>query len=56
MIKDGSINGGMIPKVVACMKALETGINRVHIVNGTIRHPILLEIFTDTGIGTMILK
>ena len=48
MLKDGSINGGMIPKVDACMRAIEMGINRVHIVNGTVRHPILLEIFTDT--------
>jgi len=56
MIKDGSINGGMIPKVAACMKAIALGIGRVHIVSGLIRHPILLEIFTDSGIGTMIKK
>ena len=54
LIKDGTITGGMIPKVMGCVKGIEMGINRVHIVSGTVRHPILLEIFTDTGIGTMI--
>ena len=56
MIKDGSISGGMIPKVESCLRAIEMGIRRVHIVSGTVRHPILLEIFTDTGIGTMIVN
>lgn len=54
MIASGEISGGMIPKVQACIKSVEAGINRVHIINGTIHHPILLELFTDSGIGTMI--
>ncbi len=54
LVKNGTISGGMIPKVMGCVKGIEMGISRVHIVSGTVRHPILLEIFTDTGIGTMI--
>ena len=52
-IADGTITGGMIPKVSACVDAIEKGVCRVHIINGTIPHPIILEIFTDRGIGTM---
>lgn len=52
-IADGTITGGMIPKVTACVAAIEKGVRRVHIINGTIPHPIILEIFTDRGIGTM---
>ena len=54
MISDGSIDGGMIPKVMGCIRAVEAGVNRTHILDGTIPHPLLLEIFTDTGIGTMV--
>ncbi len=54
MINEGTINGGMIPKVKACIKGIEQGVKRTHILNGTIPHPILLEIFTDKGIGTMV--
>lgn len=53
LIADGTITGGMIPKVTACIDAIEKGVRRVHILNGTIPHPIILEIFTDRGIGTM---
>ena len=53
LIEDGTISGGMIPKVTACIDAIEKGVRRVHILNGTIPHPIILEIFTDRGIGTM---
>ena len=53
LIADGTISGGMIPKVTACTDAVENGVRRVHILNGTIPHPIILEIFTDRGIGTM---
>lgn len=54
LIEDGTIAGGMIPKVNGCITALENGVKRTHILNGTIPHPILLEIFTDSGIGTMV--
>jgi len=50
------INGGMIPKVLACADAVEKGVGRTHIVDGRMPHCILLEIFTNKGIGTMIIK
>ena len=56
LIENGTISGGMIPKVRACTEAVEQGVNRVHIIDGRILHSILLEIFTDTGIGTMFKK
>lgn len=52
-IKDGTISGGMIPKVACCLDALEKGVKSVHILNGKIPHSILLEIYTTKGIGTM---
>lgn len=54
MIADGKITGGMIPKVTSCIDAIESGVKTVLIINGTIKHSILLELFTDTGIGTMV--
>jgi len=50
------INGGMIPKVLGCLEALDKGVGRTHIIDGRIPHSILLEIFTYKGIGTMIMK
>jgi acetylglutamate kinase len=50
------ISGGMIPKVKSCIRALERGVKKVHIINGKIPHGLLLEIFTDKGIGTEIVK
>lgn len=50
------INGGMIPKVLGCIEALDKGVGRTHILDGRIPHCILLEIFTNRGIGTMIMK
>lgn len=54
MIADGTINGGMIPKVEGCMNAIENGVKGVHIIDGRVPHCLLLEIFTKTGIGTLI--
>ncbi len=56
MIERGEISGGMIPKAMACVTGVENGIKKVHIINGTLAHPILLELFTDKGIGTMVHK
>lgn len=56
LIQRGIIDGGMIPKVLGCIKALDSGVARTHILDGRIPHCILLEIFTDRGIGTMITK
>ena len=53
LIAEGIVSGGMLPKAKACAKAIREGVNRVHILNGTIPHAILLEIFTNSGIGTM---
>ena len=55
-IKDGTIQGGMIPKVECCKVAINKGVRKVHMVNGTTEHSILLELFTDKGIGTMVVK
>jgi len=49
-----AIAGGMIPKIDACLTALDAGVDRAHMLNGTIPHVLLLELFTDEGIGTMI--
>lgn len=54
MIKEGIISGGMIPKVTGCLEAIESGVKGVHIIDGCLPHCILLEIFTKTGIGTLI--
>lgn len=54
MIEDGVISGGMIPKLRCCASALESGVNKAHIVDGRQEHAILLEIFTHKGIGTEI--
>ncbi|MDR3564652.1 MAG: acetylglutamate kinase [Negativicutes bacterium] len=56
MIKDGSVDGGMIPKVEACIRALAGGAAKTHIIDGRQLHSLLLEIFTDTGIGTEVVK
>jgi acetylglutamate kinase len=56
LIEQKMIYGGMIPKVMGCIKGIEQGVQRTHIVNGTIPHPIVLEIFTDKGIGTMVTR
>jgi acetylglutamate kinase len=53
-IEEGMIRGGMIPKIECCIAALESGVGRTHIVDGRILHAILLEIFTDTGVGTLL--
>ncbi|NLW07721.1 MAG: acetylglutamate kinase [Clostridia bacterium] len=54
LIQQGVISGGMIPKVNCCMQALAGGVKKTHIIDGRIPHSILLEIFTDKGIGTMV--
>jgi acetylglutamate kinase len=56
MIDDGIITGGMLPKVRSCMKAVEGGVNKTHIIDGRILHSLLLEIFTDAGVGTEIIR
>ncbi|MBM3590303.1 MAG: acetylglutamate kinase [Alphaproteobacteria bacterium] len=55
MIADGVISGGMIPKVETCINALENGVGHAHILNGAIDNILLMEIFTTSGVGTMIM-
>lgn len=56
MIKSGAISGGMIPKVKSCLYTLRKGVKSAHIIDGRLPHAILLELFTDHGIGTMVVK
>lgn len=56
LIENESITGGMIPKVVCCAEALRDGVRKSHIIDGRMEHSVLLEIFTDIGIGTEITK
>jgi len=54
LIAERKIDGGMIPKVKSCVEAIESGVSSVHIINGNVRHALLLEIYTKDGIGTII--
>ncbi|MCQ2961294.1 MAG: acetylglutamate kinase [archaeon] len=56
LIEEGVITGGMIPKIETCVEALNNGVKSAHILDGRIKHTLLLEIFTKEGIGTMIYK
>ena len=56
LIANGNVGGGMIPKLQNCIDAIEQGVSRVHILDGRIPHCLLLEIFTNKGIGTAILR
>ncbi|NLC28339.1 MAG: acetylglutamate kinase [Campylobacteraceae bacterium] len=54
--KDGTIYGGMLPKVSACIEAVSGGVNQAHIIDGRVEHSLLLELFTDEGVGTVFSK
>ena len=51
---DGTLSGGMIPKIESCVAAVRGGVGRAHILDGRVPHVLLLELFTDAGIGTMV--
>lgn len=55
LLKNGVISGGMIPKIEACLHALKQGVHKTHIIDGTLPHALLLEIFTPQGVGTEII-
>jgi len=55
LVRSGSIQGGMVPKIEACQRAVRAGVNRAHILDGRVAHALLLELFTDAGVGTMVL-
>ncbi len=54
--KDGTIHGGMVPKVDACLEAIDGGVAKAHIIDGRLEHSMLLELFTSAGVGTEIVK
>ncbi|HEY8094080.1 MAG TPA: acetylglutamate kinase [Acidimicrobiales bacterium] len=54
LVADGTLSGGMIPKIESCIAAVRGGVGRAHILDGRVPHVLLLEIFTDAGIGTMV--
>jgi acetylglutamate kinase len=56
LIRDGAISGGMIPKVECCIEALRGGARKTHIIDGRVRHAVLLEIFTREGVGTEVVR
>ena len=56
LIKQGVLSGGMLPKIAGCVAALDAGINKVHMIDGRLKHSLLLEIFTSTGVGTQIVR
>ena len=54
LIKDGTIYGGMLPKIDCALSAVKDGVKAAHIIDGRVPHAVLLEIFTDNGVGTLI--
>jgi len=56
LIEDGTIHGGMLPKITHALEAVQHGVRSAHIIDGRVEHAVLLEIFTDTGIGTLITR
>lgn len=56
LVQNGTIDGGMLPKVEACVKALRQGVAKTHIIDGRLLHSLLLEVFTDRGIGTEVVQ
>jgi acetylglutamate kinase len=56
MIATGAVDRGMIPKIEACLETLERGIRKIHVIDGRERHSLLLEIYTNTGVGTEIVR
>jgi acetylglutamate kinase len=56
LIAEGTIREGMIPKVECCVDVVERGVSRAHIIDGRVLHAVLLEIFTDSGVGTLITR
>ena len=54
LIADGTIAGGMIPKIEGCLQAINRGVSEVHLIDGRVPHALLLELFTDAGVGTMV--
>jgi acetylglutamate kinase len=56
LIRTGAIDAGMIPKIEACLETLDRGVRKIHIIDGRLRHPLVLEIYTNKGVGTEIVR
>jgi len=56
MIQEGVVGSGMIPKVECCIEALKGGVGKTHIIDGRVKHAVLLEIFTKEGVGTEVVR
>jgi len=56
LIADGTISAGMIPKIEGCLTTLEQGVKKIHIIDGRLRHSLLLEIYTTSGVGTELVR
>ncbi|HQU43843.1 MAG TPA: acetylglutamate kinase, partial [Pirellulales bacterium] len=56
LMASGAIESGMIPKVEACLETLNNGVSKIHIIDGRLRHSLLLEIYTSSGVGTEIVN
>jgi len=54
LIADGTIHGGMLPKIRCALDAVKAGVNAAHIIDGRVKHAVLVELFTDQGVGTLI--
>ena len=54
LVDDGTLTGGMIPKIAACLHAVGNGVGSAHLLDGRLPHVVLLELFSDSGVGTMI--
>jgi len=54
LVDDGTLTGGMIPKIAACLHAVAHGVGSAHLLDGRLPHVVLLELFSDSGVGTMI--
>jgi acetylglutamate kinase len=54
LIKDGTVYGGMLPKINCALEAVKAGVGSAHIIDGRVEHSVLLELFTDEGVGTLI--
>ena len=54
LIADGTIHGGMLPKIGCALSAVNSGVSAVHIIDGRVEHAVLVELFTDEGVGTLI--
>ncbi|MBV33688.1 MAG: acetylglutamate kinase [Porticoccaceae bacterium] len=56
LIADGTVHGGMLPKITCALKAVKSGVNSAHIIDGRVEHALMLEVFTDEGVGTLLTR